>query len=82
MAYEPKVGDRVDAHSKGFTDDDHAAVYTDWAWYPGKITKVKIPPPVPPHMIECILYYDARIVTNNVCLGNQKRNAIKTSIFL
>ena len=38
--YVPKVGDRVDAHSKGFTDDDHTAVYPDWAWYPGKITKV------------------------------------------
>ena len=40
-AYVPKVGDRVDAHSKGFTDGSHTAVYPDWAWYPGKITKVK-----------------------------------------
>ena len=41
MEYVPKVGDRVHAHSKGNADGDHTGVYTDWAWFPGKITKVK-----------------------------------------
>ena len=39
--YIPKVGDRVQAHSKGRADSDHAVVYTDWQWFNGTIIKVK-----------------------------------------
>ena len=46
QAHVSTVGDRVEAHSKGSADDDHEGVYTDWTWFPGKITKVKKSPHV------------------------------------
>ena len=78
MTYVPKVGDRVDTHSKGSADADHAGVYTDWTWFPGKITKVKKIPTCE-HMIVCI---DELTAMNNACLGDQNRNTIKTSILV
>ena len=81
MTCVPKVGDRVVAHSKGKADTDYEAVYTDWEWFPGKITKVDSPPPCE-DMLVCILYFDALTETNNACLGDRKRNAWPATIFV
>ena len=65
-SYVPKVGDRVWAHSKGDAigdSADHAAVYTDWEWFSGKIIKVKVV------CIHCSSYHCPTFVSNTLfCL--------------